>query len=76
MEFDRSRWQRVSRQNPCPICGKGDNCQVTPDESAVWCGRISTGSVRQNQGGQFLHILKNNSTTLLLRPVPQPEAPS
>jgi hypothetical protein len=51
------RWVRVSRQNPCPICGKPDNCEVSTDGTVVWCGRVSEGSLRENAGGQFLHRL-------------------
>lgn len=69
MRADHSNWRRVSAQYPCPICGKADNCQVTPDESAVWCGRVPTGSLRQNHGGQFLHLRKNNISTFLLQSV-------
>ena len=49
-------WNRVSSQNPCPLCGKPDNCTVSDEGGAVWCGRIEDGSVRQNAGGQFLHL--------------------
>ena len=53
-------WNRVSRQNPCPICGKPDNCTVSTDGGAVWCGRVMKGSIRENGGGQFLHILRDD----------------
>ena len=49
-------WIRVSRERPCPICGKGDNCSTSRDGSAVWCGRVSDGSIQSNAGGQFLHV--------------------
>jgi hypothetical protein len=52
-------WIRVSRQHPCPVCGKPDNCQVSRDGHAVWCGRLSEGSIQQNAGGQHLHVLKD-----------------
>ena len=53
-------WRRVSRERPCPICGKSDNCEVSDDESVVWCGRVQEGSIQQNSGGQFLHRLNGN----------------
>src|SRR5262245_53494927 len=53
------KWSRVSRQHPCPICGKPDNCEVSADGRVVWCGRIPEGSLRQNAGGQFLHRLND-----------------
>lgn len=56
-----SDWRSVSRQCPCPICGKPDNCKVARDGSAVWCGRVEQGSDRQNAGGQFLHVLRDRN---------------
>lgn len=55
------KWIRVSRQDPCPICGKPDNCTVSRDGEMVWCGRVEDGSISQNAGGQFLHRLDGNS---------------
>lgn len=53
-------WHRVSRQNPCPICGKPDNCVVSDDGTFAYCGRVDEGSSKQNAGGQFLHRLKES----------------
>ena len=53
-------WNRVSRQELCPICDGPDNCTVSTDGGAVWCGRVSEGSIRENGGGQFLHILRDD----------------
>jgi hypothetical protein len=52
---DASNWFRVTSNNPCPICGKPDNCTISRDEGWVWCGRVSRGSIRENAGGQHLH---------------------
>lgn len=53
-------WRRVSRKNPCPICGKSDNCEVSDDGAMVYCGRVEEGSIKQNAGGQFLHRLRES----------------
>lgn len=53
----KSDWKRVSRTQRCPICDGADNCSVSSDGGAVWCGRVEQGSQRQNAGGQFLHLL-------------------
>lgn len=53
----KSDWQQVSRTQRCPICDGADNCSVSSDGGAVWCGRVEQGSQRQNAGGQFLHLL-------------------
>lgn len=53
----KPNWKRVSKTSRCPICDGPDNCSVSTDGSAVWCGRVEQGSQRQNSGGQFLHLL-------------------
>ncbi|MEM6260476.1 MAG: hypothetical protein AAGI37_19550 [Planctomycetota bacterium] len=56
----RDGWVSVSRSRPCPICGKPDNCKITAEGDKVYCGRVSEGSIKQNAGGQWLHILKDD----------------
>ena len=56
-KYIRSEWIRASVVSPCPVCGKPDNCQVSRSGEVAWCGRVSAGSIRQNGGGQYLHIL-------------------
>lgn len=53
-------WKSVTRHSPCRICGGPDNCKVSDDGGAVWCGRVADGSVRQNAGGQYLHRLTDS----------------
>lgn len=64
----KGQWIRVSRRHPCPICPKPDNCTVSEDGRAVWCGRVSEGSVRENNGGQYLHWLDGEQAV----PMPPP----
>lgn len=54
----KENWIRVSRDRRCPVCEGADNCSVSRDGGAVWCGRIAQGSTRQNDGGQYLHDLR------------------
>ena len=54
-------WRRASRSDPCPICGKPDNCCVSVDGRFVWCGREAEGALRENHGGQFLHVLEERT---------------
>lgn len=61
--MSHDNWERVSRKNSCPICGGPDNCSISTDGGAAWCGRIDAGSIRQNAGGQWLHILKDGNRT-------------
>jgi hypothetical protein len=55
----KQNWIRVSKSNPCPICGKPDNCSVSVDGGAAWCGRVE--SPKQNQGGQWFHKLTDEN---------------
>ena len=68
--MSRDRWIRVSRETPCPICAKPDNCSVSQDGQTVWCGRVSEGAIRENQGGQYLHRLTSPRALppVLIRP--------
>lgn len=69
----KDAWRRVSKREPCPICGKPDNCSVSVDGGAVWCGRVSDGSVRENVGGQYLHVLGDRWDALPpVIPAPKP----
>ncbi len=67
----REDWLRVSKADPCTICNKPDNCCISRDGSAALCGRVSDGSVGQNAGGQYLHILNRGQQRHRSRPVRQ-----
>jgi len=53
----REKMQRVSKSNPCPICGRSDWCLVAPDKSAAICQRIQEGSKKRCSDAGWLHIL-------------------
>lgn len=65
-------WIRVTREMPCPVCGKPDNCTVSSDGTMVWCGRVSDGSLSQNKGGQYLHRIRDDWRQMPLAPVHKP----
>ena len=46
-------WIRVTRANPCPVCGKPDWCNFSPDERSVICMRVE--SARPTRNGGWLH---------------------
>ncbi|MEI6789362.1 MAG: toprim domain-containing protein [bacterium] len=60
-------WQRVSRQHPCPVCGKHDWCGIAADTGAVCCMRVQ--SDRPTGNGGWLHGGSE-------RPSPPPRAPA
>lgn len=53
------KMHRVSRDKPCPVCGKSDWCLVAPDGSAAICQRVKEGSRRRCGEAGYLHILND-----------------
>ena len=58
---------RVSKESPCPVCGKPDWCLVAEDGSAAICQRIEQGSVKRCGEAGWLHRLKDNGFRPRLR---------
>lgn len=56
---DNREMQRVSKKNPCPVCGKPDWCLYAEDGSAAICQRIQEGSIKQCGDAGWLHVLSN-----------------
>lgn len=58
IQYERNRWARVSKEYPCPICGKADGCMYPEGEydkpNAVTCVHISEGSLKPTGLG-YLH---------------------
>ena len=50
-------FQRVSKDRPCPVCGKSDWCLLAPDSTAAICARVES-SRRCGQAG-WLHWLRD-----------------
>jgi hypothetical protein len=48
--------KRVSKRNPCTICGRADWCGISDDGSFAICMRVESG--RPSQNGGYVHILK------------------
>ena len=66
-----SHWNRTTRHNPCPVCGKPDGCEVSPDGAVVICRRVSDGAFREARNGVgWLHRLKDTPEDY--RPPPAP----
>jgi len=57
MPFEKMN--RVTKTDPCPVCGKPDWCLVADDGSAAICQRIEDDSVKQCGDAGWLHILKD-----------------
>jgi hypothetical protein len=53
-----STWRKVTKAEPCLICGKADWCKVSADGAVALCGRIEQGSFGKAKGnGGFMHRL-------------------
>lgn len=65
-----SSWKRVSRREPCPVCGKPDYCGRTCDGEIVRCMRVESDKPATGKDGcmGWLHILANP-----LPPTPPPK---
>ncbi len=52
-----SEWIRVSRAEPCPVCGRPDYCTRTTDGTAVKCMRVESDKPDKGQLGGWIHNL-------------------
>ena len=55
----RSKWLRVNRHNPCPVCGKPDWCLISQDGKAAICARVESDKPAGNEGAGWVHSLDN-----------------
>jgi len=55
-----NKWRRVTRNDPCPICGHPDWCLVSTDGNACICPRKSDGAVRYIEDTGWLHQFDGN----------------
>lgn len=55
--FLRSGIERVTRRQPCQICGKGDFCGRSKDGALALCMRTSDGAIKQAPNGAWVHRL-------------------
>ena len=52
---------RVSKENPCPVCGKHDWCLRSQDDSAAICQRIEQGSKKRCGDAGWLHVFRDDN---------------
>jgi len=69
--MSNSEWIRVSKQNPCPICGKPDWCLVASDGSVAICPR--TPSDRMAGSAGYIHDI--NPLIAATAPIPKMPEP-
>jgi hypothetical protein len=59
--FSPSGFGRVSKKNPCEICGKPDYCTYTKNGDLALCMRVSAGSIKTASNGAYIHTLGSPS---------------
>ena len=75
MKPPETDWRRVSRESPCPVCGKPDWCLIAADGTACICPR--TESPRRAGDAGYLHRFADpprprETRRVILRPRPSP----
>ena len=74
-EAKKKDWIRVSKRDPCPICGKPDYCTKTADGRLAQCMRVESDRPSKNRLGGWLHWLTEDAGGLVLAPVKTYEKP-
>jgi len=59
-----SKWVRVTKHNPCPICGKPDWCLTSEDGKSAICARTESDKPAGNKGAGWLHTLNSSNYQL------------
>lgn len=67
--MSESTWIRVTRAEPCPVCGRPDYCTRTTDGSAVKCMRVESEKLAPGKLGGWIHPM---SEPLPPHPPPKP----
>ncbi len=66
-----TKWIRVTKRNPCPVCGKPDWCLISRDGKAMICARIESDRPAGNKGAGWIHTLDNSVQLPPLMPRPE-----
>jgi len=64
------RFHRVSRGEPCPVCGKPDWCVVSNDGGTAICMRVESG--RPHGRGGWVHVLRSIAPVRMACVPPRP----
>jgi hypothetical protein len=80
VEISTEKMQRVTKNNPCSVCGKPDWCLYAEDGSAAICQRIQKNSLKRCGDAGWLHVLRDRPQSQRYSPhrkftVPQDNTP-
>lgn len=67
-------WRRVSRREPCPVCGHPDWCGVSDDGAVCHCMRVESGKPCPS-GGWFHFLVERPARTAAPRSAHPPARP-
>tara|TARA_R110000803_G_scaffold54536_3_gene111257 strand:+ start:2513 stop:3439 length:927 start_codon:yes stop_codon:yes gene_type:complete len=70
--YKSGKYGYVSRNRPCPVCGKADWCAVADDGSAAICQRVESRK-RMPKGGYLHRFESNESLPNISMTVPKPK---
>ena len=69
------KWRRVTREHPCPVCGKPDWCLTSADGTAAICPRISSPK-RCGEAGWLHWLTDQRPAGRFVRHIPLSRAPT
>lgn len=73
MNYEKTKWIRVRKGNPCPICQKADWCSVADDGSVAFCMRVASDKPVTTQiGTGYIHQLTEQNKQQFVKP-PKPK---
>lgn len=74
MNYEKTKWIRVRKGSPCPICQKVDWCSVSDDGSVAFCMRVASDKPVTTQiGTGYIHRLTESvKKEIRRRPKPKP----
>ncbi len=70
-----SRWRRVNKSTPCPVCKHPDWCALSTDGALVACRRVEVGAWRTKTDRAGVHVYLHRLDGTAATPAVAPPAP-
>ena len=68
MKLGTQTYARVTKDMPCPICGKPDWCLISIDKVVAICSRVSEGSIKSVKSGHIHKLQENQKPKCHIKP--------
>jgi len=65
---NKYRWVRVTKKDPCQICGKPDFCDYAPEADLILCMRVESDWPSTNSMGGWIHRRDGSAPRLYVPP--------